>query len=228
MPVGRSKINELEPPEELDPAPSLPVGSVAKAAAASRDIPAEPQIKEHDPARGAGMAAAESSFGHGASSAAPVASKSGKRALIQYDYEKAEDNEVELKEGEYVTEIEMVDDDWWMGRNSSGETGLFPSNYVDLVEDDEAHDAPAAPGPPAGKPAGPTATAQYDYEAAEDNELSFPDGATVLNVVSYCLQSNFKRLHANLVPTGIPRRRLVVWRVQWQDWAFPSELCGAR
>ena len=29
-----------------------------------------------------------------------------------------------------------------------------------------------------------TATAQYDYDAAEDNELSFPDGAKITDIVS--------------------------------------------
>jgi hypothetical protein len=98
-------------------------------------------------------------------------------------------------EGQYVTNIEMVDDDWWMGTNSKGEVGLFPSNYVELVaEDDDEDDAavavapappppppaaprspsppPAAPAPaaaPAGAATGSTATALYDYEAAEDN-----------------------------------------------------------
>ncbi|KAG9588399.1 hypothetical protein KCU86_g3041, partial [Aureobasidium melanogenum] len=90
-----------------------------------------------------------------------------------------------------------VDEDWWMGQNSQGETGLFPSNYVELVEDDGAaaggaappppapiHDEPAATHAPAAPAAagGQTATAQYDYEAAEDNELSFPDGAKITDV----------------------------------------------
>jgi hypothetical protein len=117
---------------------------------------------------------------------------------VQYDYEKAEDNEIELVEGQYVTNIDQVDDDWWMGTNSKGETGLFPSNYVELAEGGE-DDGPAPPTapvaaqrspspPPAAQSAssgaaGKTATAQYDYEAAEDNELSFPDGATIQNVV---------------------------------------------
>jgi Variant SH3 domain len=89
-------------------------------------------------------------------------------------YLPAEDNEIELKEGEYVTNIDMVDEDWWMGENAQGQTGLFPSNYVELVGDDE--DAPATPHPAAAQPAagpsnndtkaGPTATAIYDYEAA--------------------------------------------------------------
>jgi hypothetical protein len=132
-------------------------------------------------------------------------SESGKlRALVQYDYEKAEDNEVDLREGEYVTEIDMVDKDWWLGVNARGERGLFPSNYVEIVEDDEqshaepdtqTHAATAVAPEPVPEPVSesaspaesrnkPTAKALYDYEAAEDNELSFPDGAEIKNIVS--------------------------------------------
>ncbi|KAL2797506.1 actin binding protein [Aspergillus keveii] len=129
--------------------------------------------------------------------------ESGKlRALVQYDYEKAEDNEVDLREGEYVTEIDMVDKDWWLGVNARGERGLFPSNYVEIIDQEEqSHVEPdthapaantAAPEPvpePVPEPASPaeshnkpTAKALYDYEAAEDNELSFPDGAEIKNI----------------------------------------------
>ncbi|KAF4968934.1 hypothetical protein FSARC_3748 [Fusarium sarcochroum] len=119
----------------------------------------------------------------------------GYRAVIQYDYEKAEDNEIELVEGDIVTDIDMVDEDWWMGTNSRGERGLFPSNYVEVVGDDEPAEPAAAapPSPPvaAAEPepepqapadAGHTAVAIYDYEAAEDNELSFPEDATITNL----------------------------------------------
>ncbi|PHH73829.1 hypothetical protein CDD80_3542 [Ophiocordyceps camponoti-rufipedis] len=132
----------------------------------------------------------------------PHGGGSGRRALIQYDYEKAEDNEIDLVDGEYVTNIDMVDEDWWMGTNSAGESGLFPSNYVELVDDDNdaggAEAAAPAPAPapvPAAAPApapaapaaapeadAPTATAMYDYEAAEDNELSFPEDAKITNL----------------------------------------------
>jgi hypothetical protein len=181
----------------------MPTQSLEHAASASRAIPPEPNVEASDPARAAGVAAAAATFGAGAG-AAVVAAQSyggGKRALVQYDYEKAEDNELELREGEYVTNIEMVDDDWWTGQNSQGEIGLFPSNYVELVEDDAEEEQPPpmpmrvepeAPAPPTGPPhagggKGPTATALYDYEAAEDNELSFPDGATITDVVSVTL-----------------------------------------
>ncbi|KAI2477990.1 SH3-1 multi-domain protein [Pyrenophora tritici-repentis] len=204
MPVARGRQpEEMAPAEEH--APPMPARSLEQAAKQSRDMSPEPQVEAKDPARGAGAAVAAATFGAAAVGGAAVgaaiaaghdddegaaAGGSGKRAVIQYDYEKAEDNEVELREGEYVTDIDMVDDDWWMGTNSQGERGLFPANYVELVEDED--DGGAAPPPPAHPSAheqepaaapaassGPTATALYDYEAAEDNELSFPEGATI-------------------------------------------------
>lgn len=201
MPVSRTVAPEpLDAPEE--PHQAAPLSSLSKAVSNTvRDDP-EPEEEEEDFGRGAAQAAATSTFGAGAASSAPGAAIGGKRALVQYDYEKAEDNEIELREGDYVTNIEMVDEDWWMGQNSAGESGLFPSNYVELVEDDGAAGAgaggyAAAPqhedeeeeaAPPAHAAAaggaGKTATAQYDYEAVEENELSFPDGATITGVVS--------------------------------------------
>lgn len=54
-------------------------------------------------------------------------------ATAEYDYEKDEENEIGFSEGDVITEIEFVDDDWWSGKHStSGETGLFPANYVKL------------------------------------------------------------------------------------------------
>lgn len=86
-----------------------------------------------DPGRATAHAAAVSSVGAAAvETAHPGAQASGKKALVQYDYEKAEDNEIELKEGEYVTDIDMVDEDWWMGKNVHGETGLFPSRFSEF------------------------------------------------------------------------------------------------
>ncbi|KAH7039713.1 uncharacterized protein B0I36DRAFT_233945 [Microdochium trichocladiopsis] len=190
MPVARAPEPEIEPVQE--PPVSLPTRTLERAVPKEEDLPTEEE--SYDP-RAASEAVAQEEFG-----SAPAASSGGKRALIQYDYEKAEDNELELREGEYVENIEMVDEDWWMGTNSRGESGLFPSNYVELVED--ANDGPAPPEPPAAsrpppppapaaepepEPApaaagGATATAEFDYEAAEDNELSFPEGATITNV----------------------------------------------
>ncbi|KAK2065118.1 SH3 domain-containing protein [Colletotrichum caudatum] len=187
QPVARGHEVDLEPPVEREPPRPIPTQEI------ERELPREEDLSDerNDVGRGAAAAVAEHEFGQ-EQVAAGQASSGGKRALIQYDYEKAEDNELELREGEYVTNIEMVDDDWWMGTNSRGESGLFPSNYVELV-DDEPEPAPAArsappPAPAQAEPApaadggGRTATAQFDYEAAEDNELSFPENATITDL----------------------------------------------
>lgn len=41
-------------------------------------------------------------------------------------YKAAEDNEIDLTEGEMVQNIEMIDESWWSGTNSHGQTGYFP------------------------------------------------------------------------------------------------------
>ncbi|KAL8851402.1 MAG: hypothetical protein Q9221_003673 [Calogaya cf. arnoldii] len=198
MPVGRGQqpAHEVEDAreEQFSPPPAMPTRSLAQQIPQEEDLTDEPS--GHDPARAAGQAAGMASFkDSGAGAASSGAPGGGKRALVQFDYEKAEDNEIDLREGEYVTNIDMVDEDWWMGENARGEVGLFPSNYVEAVEDDD-HTAAAtltyAPAPvparePEPEPAavageGHTATALYDYDAAEDNELSFPENATITGI----------------------------------------------
>ena len=217
MPVGHGSEPAVENAreEQMSPPPSMPMHSLSNAIPQQQEH--EEEEDDHAAARGAGTAVASSAFGHNAvQQAQPGAEHSGKTAIAQYDYEKAEDNELELKEGEHVTNIEMVDDDWWMGQNSRGEVGLFPSNYVELVEggvaaapaghaeaqyeEPEPHHAaePEHHGGAAAAETGATATAIYDYEAAEDNELSFPDGAKITNVVG--ISVFFRRRSVLLLP----------------------------
>lgn len=55
------------------------------------------------------------------------APSSGPRARVLYEYAKDEDNEMDLVEGEILTEIEMVDEGWWSAVGNGGEKrGLFP------------------------------------------------------------------------------------------------------
>ncbi|KAK3670563.1 actin binding protein [Recurvomyces mirabilis] len=198
MPVAREAVPELTKADPLPPR-AVPTASLAQAADSFPEPSPAPQVHEQDPARGAGIAAASEGPAD-----VRASEQGGKTAIAQYDYEKAEDNELELREGERVTDIDMVDEDWWMGRNEKGEMGLFPSNYVELQEgggsgagagmaarhepepepeEEEIHaPLPAAPAGVAGSAGGKTALAQYDYEAAEDNELSFPDGAKITDI----------------------------------------------
>lgn len=200
MPVGRGADTDIEKHEPL-PSRGLPAASINDAISQHREPSPAPQVPDEEPARAAGQAAAASTFG-AAVDPRGAGSSGGREAIAQFDYEKAEDNELDLADGERITNIDMVDDDWWMGQNSKGETGLFPANYVELVEGGAgggaAAAAPPPPPPAAAEPepeppapaavaesaGGQTATAQFDYEAAEDNEISFPDGAKITNVVS--------------------------------------------
>ena len=218
QPIARTEEpREIPKPQEEEDAPVMPTRSMAKATPAEEELDREEPVQDNEPSRAAAQTTAET----------------GKRAIAQYDYEKAEDNELELMDGEEITNIDMVDEDWWMGQNSRGDIGLFPANYVELQPDDE----PAPPPPMASRPAAepkpaaskaPTATAQYDYEAAEENELTFPDGATITNVVSKVLIStNSLSCDANRL-IGIPRRRLVVGRIQRTERPIPCKLCRIR
>ena len=189
MPVGRGQDDHgvTSAREELTSPPLMPTRSLANTVPREEDLPDDETA--HNAARSAAEATAATSFGETAVEyAQPGAEQSGKRAIVQFDYEKAEDNEIELREGEHVTDIEMVDENWWMGRNVHGESGLFPSNYVEIVEDSEGRSQPQPEPNEKQAPQGRTATALYDYEAAEDNELSFPDGAKIEDVVRKCDQ----------------------------------------
>ena len=200
MPVGRS-ANEVEKVEPLPPRP-VPTQSLEQTISHQREPSPEPQVADHDPARAAGAAAAASTFG-GAAAASALSptddpdsggASGGHEAIAQYDYERAEENELELRDGDRITNIDMLDEDWWMGQNPRGEVGLFPANYVEILEGGGGAAAQApAPAPaavpepesaPAAASQGNSALAQYDYQAAEDNELSFPDGATITDIVS--------------------------------------------
>lgn len=68
-------------------------------------------------------------------SASPEQGEQLHSAIAEYDNEAEEHNELAFKEGDKIVNIVFVDDDWWLGElEKTGEKGLFPSNYVQLVE----------------------------------------------------------------------------------------------
>ena len=51
-----------------------------------------------------------------------------------YDYEKADSDEISLKEGDIITNAEIVGEGWMQGMNiRAGEQGMLPSNYVEKI-----------------------------------------------------------------------------------------------
>ena len=63
-------------------------------------------------------------------SLAVAAGGSGITAVAVYDYQAAGDDEVTFDPGEIITDIEKVDEGWWIGL-CRGHRGLFPANYVE-------------------------------------------------------------------------------------------------
>lgn len=63
---------------------------------------------------------------------APVSS--GKKYEAIYDYTAADDDEVSFIEGDLISEVTVIDDGWMEGRvERTGQYGMLPSNYVELV-----------------------------------------------------------------------------------------------
>ncbi|OXB69522.1 UNVERIFIED_CONTAM: hypothetical protein H355_016822 [Colinus virginianus] len=54
-------------------------------------------------------------------------------AVALYDYQGDGDDEISFDPDDTITHIEMVDEGWWRGQ-CHGKVGLFPANYVKLLQ----------------------------------------------------------------------------------------------
>ncbi|KAJ1944336.1 actin binding protein [Kickxella alabastrina] len=94
-------------------------------------------------------------------------SSRGQRARAVYDYEAEAEDELPFKEGEILYNVDQLDPGWWAAETEDGlRQGVFPANFVELIEDDNVnvqpmsapglpHKTPAAPAPPPMAPAPP-------------------------------------------------------------------------
>ncbi|KAK9501942.1 hypothetical protein O3M35_012570 [Rhynocoris fuscipes] len=58
----------------------------------------------------------------------------GLRAEALYDYQAADETEISFDPGDIITHIDQIDAGWWQGLGPDGTFGLFPANYVQLLE----------------------------------------------------------------------------------------------
>lgn len=58
----------------------------------------------------------------------------GMKARALYDYQAADDTEITFDPGDIITHIDAIDEGWWQGLGPDGTYGLFPANYVEVVE----------------------------------------------------------------------------------------------
>lgn len=82
------------------------------------------------------------------------AAAAGFELVASFDYEGEQDDELSFSKGDVIVAAQTVDSDWFQG-SFDGKQGIFPSAYVAW------------------------ASALYDYEGAESDELSFVQGDRV-------------------------------------------------
>lgn len=71
----------------------------------------------------------------------------------------------------YVTDADYTG--WWSGVNARGQAGMFPSNYVEVIDSDSAAaplPPPAPPAPPAPSAPNPPPGAAAANRAVEEEE----------------------------------------------------------
>ena len=58
------------------------------------------------------------------------------RTIALYDLPASQPGDLALKKGQVIYALDKVgaSGDWWRGMNTSGEAGIFPANYVEVVE----------------------------------------------------------------------------------------------
>lgn len=60
-----------------------------------------------------------------------------KRAKVVYSYEPENDDEIRLEVGDYVDVLKQEEEGWWEGTiEVKGHTGMFPSNFVEMVDEE--------------------------------------------------------------------------------------------
>lgn len=55
------------------------------------------------------------------------------RAVALYDYQANDTDEITFDPNDLITDIVMIDEGWWQGK-CNGQFGLFPANYVQLIQ----------------------------------------------------------------------------------------------
>eukprot|EP00761_Pharyngomonas_kirbyi_P001460 gb/GECH01001464.1/.p1 GENE.gb/GECH01001464.1/~~gb/GECH01001464.1/.p1 ORF type:complete len:807 (+),score=212.10 gb/GECH01001464.1/:1-2421(+) len=72
--------------------------------------------------------------------------------VAKYPFQAAEDNQISFLKEEYIKCYHTEKRGWWIGVNSTGRMGLFPSNYVNVVKETEKEESNSQNGLHFNKP----------------------------------------------------------------------------
>ncbi|XP_057188198.1 SH3 domain-containing protein 19 isoform X2 [Triplophysa rosa] len=121
---------------------------------------------------------------------------SGPRCVARFDFEGEQGGELSFSEGDVIQLLEYVEDEWASGK-LNGHVGIFPLNYVEVLEDlprvpvqKSAPNKIALPGMAgltntlmshkANEAEGVWAKALYDFTAETEDDLPFQQGDQIL------------------------------------------------
>jgi hypothetical protein len=67
-------------------------------------------------------------------SAAASRSAGGEPATVLYDFDAQGEDELNVKEHDQVTVVDKENDEWWLVRNSRGQEGVVPAQYIQISD----------------------------------------------------------------------------------------------
>jgi len=102
----------------------------------------------------------------------PTAASAKFKAKATFDYDAEEENELGFKEGDIVTVTKKDASGWWEGE-CNGKSGMFPANYVEVIE------GPAVKAVVPAVQKERKCVAVFDFTADSDDELTIKEGEVI-------------------------------------------------
>ena len=87
--------------------------------------------------------------------------------LVTDPYEAQEDGEINLVEGEYIYDVDRLDDEMWEGTTQDGKRGMFPASYVKECAPPSKGGVPPLPPLPRRARAAPNTTTSGSQKAQQ-------------------------------------------------------------
>uniref|UniRef100_A0A8D2AXN7 Drebrin-like protein n=1 Tax=Sciurus vulgaris TaxID=55149 RepID=A0A8D2AXN7_SCIVU len=115
-----------------EPAPSIPPSLVQAEEEATYEEPPEQETLYEEPPMVQQQDTGSEHIDH--YTQAQGLSGQGLCARALYDYQAADDTEISFDPENLITGIEVIDEGWWRGYGPDGHFGMFPANYVELIE----------------------------------------------------------------------------------------------
>ncbi|KAJ3066426.1 hypothetical protein HDU98_010302, partial [Podochytrium sp. JEL0797] len=124
----------------------------------------------------------------------PPARGGQKQTRVLYQFDAEGPGELSIRKGDLINIIEEVDEGWWIGELSdgSGQRGMFPANYCEVIEPAESSYRQPSPPPP------PPANTASIYSIPRPTYASSAEQSPKL--------SNSARMHQSAPTTSYPRR----------------------